>query len=76
MNLLEIPHFGRGEDVNAYVKQLLVRVHGGCLWMERPVLINVNLIAKIIGLPIDGMKLKEFLDDKTKEKEIAEEIKA
>jgi hypothetical protein len=37
MNLLEIPHFGRGKYVNNCVKQLLALVHGGILWMDRPV---------------------------------------
>jgi hypothetical protein len=36
--------------------------------MDRPVPINIDLIAKITGLPTNGMKLEEFLDDKTKEK--------
>jgi hypothetical protein len=52
MNLLEIPHFGRGKDVNNYAKKLLDLVHGGVLWMDRLVLIDVDLIATITGLPI------------------------
>jgi hypothetical protein len=31
MNLLEIPHFGRWEDVNACAKQIFVLIHGGFL---------------------------------------------
>jgi hypothetical protein len=76
MNLLEIPHFGRGKDVNACVKQLLARVHGGFLWMDRPVPIDVDLIANITGLPTDGVKPEQYLDDKMKEKTIAEEVKS
>jgi hypothetical protein len=34
MNLLEIPHFGRGKDVDNCVKKLLEFVHGGILWMD------------------------------------------
>jgi hypothetical protein len=56
MNLLEIPHFGRGKDVNSCVKQLLALVHRVILWMERHVSIDVDLIAEITGLPIDGRK--------------------
>jgi hypothetical protein len=56
MNLLEIPHFDRGKDVNSYIKKLLVRVHGGFFWMERDVLIDVELIAKITWIPIDRVK--------------------
>jgi hypothetical protein len=71
MNLLEIPHFGSGKDVNACVKQILELVHGGILWMERPISIDVDLIVDITGLPIDGEKPKQYLDDKTKEKPLA-----
>jgi hypothetical protein len=75
MNLLEIPHFGRGKDVNNCVKQLLAVMHGGILWLDRPVSIDVELIAKITGLPTDGEKPAQYLDDKTKEKSLAEEMK-
>lgn len=37
MNLLNIPHFRRGKNVGLCVKQLLVKVNGGILWMDRPV---------------------------------------
>jgi hypothetical protein len=66
MNLLEIPHFGRGKYVNACVKQLLALVHGGILWMDRHVSIDVDLIAEITGLPTDGEKPEQYMDDKTK----------
>jgi hypothetical protein len=75
MNLLDIPHFGRGKDVNACVKPFLALVHGGILWMERSVSIYVDLIANITGLPTDGEKPEEYPDDKTKEKYLAEEMK-
>jgi hypothetical protein len=45
MNLLEIPHFETWKDVNSYVKQLLFLVHGGILWMDKKVSIDVYLIA-------------------------------
>jgi hypothetical protein len=54
MNLLEILHFGRGKDVNNCVKQLLAVIHGGILWLDMPVSIDVKLIAKIGGLPTNG----------------------
>jgi hypothetical protein len=70
MKLLDIPHFGRGKHINGCVKQLLERVHGGILWMNRRVPINVDLIATIIGLPRDGENPEQYLDDKTKVKAI------
>jgi hypothetical protein len=75
MNLLDIPHFGCGKYINGCVKQLLARVHGGILWMDRLVPINVDLIAEITGLPTDGEKPEQYLEDKTKEKSISDEIK-
>jgi hypothetical protein len=75
MNLLDILHFGNGKHVNGCVKELLVRVHGGILWMDRTVPINVDLIAEIIGLHIDGKKPEKYLEDKTQEKAISDEIK-
>jgi hypothetical protein len=56
LNLLEIPHFGRGNDFKNYVKQLLVVLHGGFLWMGRPMPIDVELIYFIIGLPSNDEK--------------------
>jgi hypothetical protein len=61
--------------VNNYVKKLLVLVHGGSLLMDRPLSINFDLIAAIIGLPTEGEKLEQYLDDKTKENALAEEMK-
>jgi hypothetical protein len=75
MNLLDITHFGRGKDVNACVKQLLALVHGGILWMDRHVSIDVELIAEIMGLPIDGAKPEKYMAEKTKEKSMEDEIK-
>jgi hypothetical protein len=43
--------------------------------MDRPVPINVDLIATIMGLPMDGEKPEQYLEDKTKEKSISDEIK-
>jgi hypothetical protein len=45
----------------------IMKVHRGILWMDRPVPINVDLIATITGLPTDGEKPEQYLEDKTKE---------
>ena len=37
--------------------------------------IGIDLIAKIIVLPIDGEKPAQYLDDKTKKKSLEEEMK-
>jgi hypothetical protein len=76
MNLLDIPHFGRGKNVGLCVKQLVSHVHGGILWMDRPVQIDVALISKITGLPTFDVQPEEYLDNKVCEKEITELVKA
>jgi hypothetical protein len=43
--------------------------------MDRPISIDVDLIAEITGLPTDGEKPEQYLDEKTKEKALAEEMK-
>jgi hypothetical protein len=43
--------------------------------LDKRVSIDLELIAKITGLPIRGMDPGLFLDDKTKEKALAEEMK-
>jgi hypothetical protein len=75
MNLLYISHFGCGKHINGCVKQLLSRVHGGILWMDRPMPINVDLIVAINGLPTYGGNPEKYLEDKTKAKAISDEIK-
>ena len=57
LKLMEIPHFGRGGAVNNCVKQLMEVFHGGFLWMEEPVSIDVELISFIIGLSSMGESL-------------------
>jgi hypothetical protein len=75
LGLLDLPHFGRGQYATTCIKQLLAVTHGGDIWLDKPVPITVELIAQITGLPIRGMDPALFLDDKTKEKALAEEMK-
>jgi hypothetical protein len=75
LNLLEFPTSEGGKDVNNCVKQLMAVLHGGFLWLEEPVSIDVELIAFITGLPSNGENPTQYLDDKTKEKALAEEMK-
>jgi hypothetical protein len=76
VNLLDIPHFGHGKNVGLCVKQLLARVHGGILWMDNLVPIDVYLIANITGFPTNGINPEDYLENKAKDKEIAKEVKA
>jgi hypothetical protein len=60
MNLLYISHFGCSKHINGCVKQLLSRVHGGILWMDRAMSINMDLIVTIIALPTYGEKPNKY----------------
>jgi hypothetical protein len=75
LGLLKLPHFGRGQYATTCIKQLLAVMHGGDIWLDRPVPITVELITQITGLPSRGMDPALILDDKSKEKALAEEMK-
>jgi hypothetical protein len=76
MNLLDISYFGHGKNVGLYVKQLLSRVHGGILWMDKSVQLDVVLIVNIKRFPISGTHLEDYLDNKACEKEIIDLVKS
>jgi hypothetical protein len=65
MNLLEIPHFVRGKDINNCIKKLLAVMHRSNLWLDGLVSNDFELIEKIIGHPTYGEKPVQYLDDKT-----------
>ena len=75
LGLLNLPHFGRDQYVIACIKQLLAVTHGGDIWLDKPIPITIELIVQIIGLPTRGMDPMLILDDKSKEKALAEEMK-
>ena len=50
LNLLQIPHFGRSNEINVVVKVLLSCINGGHLWLDRRVDITIDLIHPITGL--------------------------
>jgi hypothetical protein len=60
MNLLDIPHFKWAKNVGLCIKTLVAQVHGGILWMDRPIEIDMALISKITRLPITGAQPKDF----------------
>jgi hypothetical protein len=76
MNLLDIPHFEHSKNVGIFIKQFLAQVHGGILWMDRLVYLDVELITKITGLPTVGAHPEEYLDNKAHEKDIVELVKS
>jgi hypothetical protein len=75
LGLLDLPHFGRGQYTRGCVKQLLAVTHGGDIWFNKLVSIDVEIIAHITGLASWGMDPVQFIDDKTKEKSLADKMK-
>jgi hypothetical protein len=68
LNLLQILHFGRSNEINTCVKMLLSCIHGGYLWLDRPMSIDTELIAWIIGFPMTGEDPSILFTDKSNEK--------
>jgi hypothetical protein len=75
LNLLDIPHFGRGRDVKNCIKKMMEVTHGGYIWVEDLVSIYVELISYIKGLPSRGENPAQYLDDKTMENVLIEDMK-
>jgi hypothetical protein len=53
----------------------MATTHRGYLWLEQIVSIDIELIAYITELPSRREIPAQFLDEKTKEKALAEEMK-
>lgn len=54
LNLLQIPHFGHSNEINAVVKLLLSCMHGEHLWLDSMVDLTIDLIHRIISLSKNG----------------------
>jgi hypothetical protein len=60
LNVMKIMHFGRHQEVNAYVKLLLSCYHGGYLWLNHCITVDMTLINWIMGLSMKGPDTEEF----------------
>ena len=70
LNLLRLPHFGRGAEVNAVVRVLLSCVHGGYLWLGNRINLNVDLIHRITGLSKTGKDPQTHISSKSKDSKL------
>jgi hypothetical protein len=55
LNVMKIPHFGSHQEVNACVKLLLSCYHGGYLWLNHCITMDLMLINRITGLSMQGL---------------------
>jgi hypothetical protein len=75
LNVMKIPHFNRYQEVNACVKILLSCYHGGYLWLDRRITIDLMPIHRIIGLSIEGHDPEDFYLGKAVDCTLAQRIK-
>lgn len=75
LNIMKIPHFGRHQEVNACVKLLLSCYHGGYLWLNRRITVDLTLINRITGLSMQGHDPHDFYPKKTMDLALAQRIK-
>jgi hypothetical protein len=75
LNLMNIPHFGRHQEVNACIKLLLSCYHGGYLWLNHCITVDPTLINRITGLSIQGPEPQNFYLEKTADRALAHKIK-
>jgi hypothetical protein len=75
LNIMKIPHFGRHQEVNACIKLLLSRFHGGYLWLDRRIIVDPVLIHRITGLSIHGPDLQYFYPGKAVDHSLVQKIK-
>jgi hypothetical protein len=75
LNVMKIPHFGRNQEVNACVKILLSCYHGGYLWLDGHITVDLVLIHLIIGLSMQGPDPQQFYPGKTSNRSLAQHIK-
>jgi hypothetical protein len=72
---MNIPHFGRHQEVNACVRLLLSCYHRGYLWLDRRITVDLILINQITGLSMQGPDPQEFYPRKTADRALAQRIK-
>jgi hypothetical protein len=72
---MKIPHLGRHQEVNDCVKLLLASYHGGYLWLEHRITIDLALINRITGLSMQSPDPHEYYPGKTADRGLVQKIK-
>jgi hypothetical protein len=60
INVMKIPHFGRHQEVNSFVKLFLSCYHGGYLWLDHCITVDLTLIHRITKLSMQGPNSQEL----------------
>jgi hypothetical protein len=61
----------QGKEINNCVKELMVVLHGGFLWMEEIVSIDMKSITFMTSLSSLGKSPMQYLDEKKKDKALS-----
>jgi hypothetical protein len=72
---MNIPHFDRHQEVNACVKILMSFYHGGYVWIDRHMTMDLALIHLITGLSMQRPDPQQFYPGKTSDRSLAQRIK-
>jgi hypothetical protein len=75
LNVMNIPHFGRHQEVNTCVKLLLSCYHGGYQWLDWRITVDLALIHQITGLSMKGPDPQQFYPGKASDRSLAQHIK-
>jgi hypothetical protein len=75
LNVMKIPHFERHQEVNTCIKLLVSCYHGGYLWLDRCITVDLVLIHRITGLSMQGPNPQDFYPRKVVDRTLAQCIK-
>jgi hypothetical protein len=75
LHVINIPHFGRHQVVNACVKLLLSYYHGRYVWLNHHITVDPTLINRIIGLSMQAPNPQDFYPRKNMDRALVQNIK-
>jgi hypothetical protein len=75
LNVMKILHFIRHQEVNACVKFMLPCYHGGYIWLNCRIIVDLTLINQIIGLSMQGPDPQDFYPGKSMDHTLTQRIK-
>jgi hypothetical protein len=75
LNVMQIPHFDRHQEVSTCIKILMSCFHGGYMWLDRCITMDPTLIHLITGLSMQGPDPQKFYNGKTSDRSLAQRIK-
>ena len=70
-----MPHFGRLNESHVCVKKILAYFHGGILWLNTPIPVTIDLIARITGLLNAGEDLTHYIHRMDTDKKLGKHMK-